>query len=147
MRSWVTACVREGRHSARPWWCSDTINSPFSLNLASGHNLLSFFPPIPFIIFALLSSLPPSLSADPGSHSRLFSPPTHYGSCLAFLSRDDFSSYFPRRLASNRIVPTHARRRSQQFILVLFSESSKSRHGGIRTPGPTLWRRYIVIRT
>ena len=22
--------------------------------------------------------------SDPGSHSKLFSPPTHYGSCLAF---------------------------------------------------------------
>ena len=31
-----------------------------------------------------------------------FPPPTHYGSCIAFLSREDFSSFFPRRLASNR---------------------------------------------
>ena len=35
------------------------------------------------------------------AHSRLFFPPTHYGSCLAFLSRGYFSSFFPRRLASN----------------------------------------------
>ena len=40
------------------------------------------------MIFALLFSLPPSRNSDPGSHSRLFSPPTHYGSCLAcFIAR------------------------------------------------------------
>ena len=31
-------------------------------------------------------SLPPSRNSDPGSHRRLFSPPTHCGSCLALLS-------------------------------------------------------------
>ena len=60
---------------------------------------------IPFIIFALLFSLPPSRNSDPGSHSMLFSPPTHYGSCLVFLSREDFSSFFPRGLASNCAYP------------------------------------------
>ena len=60
---------------------------------------------IPFTIFALLFSLPPSRNSDPGSHGRLFSPPTHGGSCLAFLSREDFSSFFPRRLASNCAYP------------------------------------------
>ena len=84
---------------------------------------------IPFIVFALLFSLPSSRNSDPGSHSRLFSPPTHYGSCLAFLSREDFSSFFPRRLASNWLL-THARR-SQQLILFSFLQiNSKSRHGG-----------------
>ena len=63
-----------------------------------------FFFSIPFIIFALLFSLPPCRNSDPGSHSRLFSPPTHNGSCLAFLSREDFSSFFPRRLASNSAI-------------------------------------------
>ena len=48
-----------------------------------------------FIVFALLFSFPPSRNTNPGSHSRLF-PPTHYGSCLAFISREDFSSFFPR---------------------------------------------------
>ena len=65
----------------------------------------SFSPPIPFVVFALLFSLPPSRNADPGSHNRLFYPPTHYGSCLAFFSREDFSSFFPRRLASNCAYP------------------------------------------
>ena len=54
-----------------------------------------FFPSHSFIMFALLFSLPPSRNSDPGSNSRLFFPPTHYGSCLAFLSREDFSSFFP----------------------------------------------------
>ena len=45
-------------------------------------DILNFFFPIPFTIFALLFSLPPGRNSDLGSHSRLFSPPTHYGSCL-----------------------------------------------------------------
>ena len=36
------------------------------------------------------------------------SPPPHYGSCLAFLSREDFSPFFPRRLASNCAYPRWA---------------------------------------
>ena len=63
---------------------------------------LFFFFSILLIFFALLFSLPPARNSDPGSHSRLFSPHTHYRSCLAFLSREDLSCFFPRRLASNR---------------------------------------------
>ena len=59
--------------------------------------------------FALLFSLPPSRNSDPGSHSRLFSPDTHNGSCLAFLSREDFPA--PSSLvdshASNCMLHTH----------------------------------------
>ena len=67
--------------------------------------------PIPFMIFALLFLFPSycSRNSDPGSHSRLFSTPPHYGSCLAFLSREDFSSFFPRRLASNCAYPRYVR--------------------------------------
>ena len=54
-------------------------NNPF------GSGLPHFF--IRFIFFALLFALPPSRNSDPGSHSRLFSPLPHYGTCLAFLSR------------------------------------------------------------
>ena len=67
-----------------------------------------YFFSIPFIIFALLLSLSPSRNSDPGSHSRLFSPPAHYGSCIAFFSREDFSSFFPRRLTSNCAYPRQA---------------------------------------
>ena len=62
-----------------------------------------YFFSIPFIIFALLFCLPPSRNSDPGSHSRLFSPPTHYGSCLAFFSRKisaDSSLVDSRRIAT-----------------------------------------------
>ena len=63
-----------------------------------------FFCSIPFIIFALLFSLHPSRNSDPGSHSTLFSPlPTTVCTvgALPFLSREDPSSFFPRRLASS----------------------------------------------
>ena len=73
---------------------------------------------IPFIVFALLFSLPPSRNSDPGSHNRLFSPHTHYGPCLAFLSREDFSSF--SLVDSRGIALAHARR-SQQLILFLQS--------------------------
>ena len=63
-------------------------------------------------------SIPPSRTSDPGSHSRLFSLPTHYGSCLAFLSREDFSSFSPRRLASNCAYP-------QQLIIFSFFFGNK----------------------
>ena len=53
-------------------------------------------------------SLHPSRNSDPGSHSRLFSPPTQNDSCLALLSREDFSSFFPRRLASDCAYPRWA---------------------------------------
>ena len=32
------------------------------------------------------------LVSDPGSHSRLFPPPSHYGSCLAFFYREKTSA-------------------------------------------------------
>ena len=94
----------------------------------------SFFFLPSHLLFSPFYSLPPSRNSDPGSHGRLFSPPPHYGSCLALLSREDFSSSL---VDSRRIVLTHARR-SQQLILFSFLQiDSKSRHGGIRTHGPT----------
>ena len=49
------------------------------------YDVALFLFPIPFVVFALLFSLPPisSRNSDPGSHS----PPPPWGSCLAFLSR------------------------------------------------------------
>ena len=73
---------------------------------------------------------PSSRNSDPGSHSRLFSPPTHYGSCLPFL-------YFSSSLVdSRRIVLTHARR-SQQFIPSLFCKQIQN----------LAWRRHSSSRT
>ena len=81
-----------------------------------------FFPPHP--IYYLRSSpfffsLPRSRNSDPGSHNRLFSPPPHYGSCLAILSREDFSSSF---VDSRRIVSTATtiNRRQQIFFSFFF---------------------------
>ena len=70
---------------------------------------------IPCIIFALLVSLPPSRNSDPGSHSKLSSPPTHYGLCLPFFYRKKLSA-LSSLVNSRQIGLTHARR-SQQFIL------------------------------
>ena len=42
-----------------------------------------FFDPIYYLRPSFLSH-PPSRNSDPGSHSRFFSPPPHYGSCVAF---------------------------------------------------------------
>ena len=57
----------------------------------------SFFSHAFFLYSPLL--LPPSRHSDPGSHmSRLFSPPARSATlyrCLAFLSRERFSTFFP----------------------------------------------------
>ena len=63
-----------------------------------------FFHPV-YGLRALLFSLRPihCRNSDLGSHNRHFFPlPTTFRAlhCLAFLSREDFSSFFPRRLAS-----------------------------------------------
>ena len=108
-----------------------------------------FFVFIPVIVLALVFSLPPinSRNSDPESHSRLFSPPTHCGSCLAFLKREDFSSFFPRRLASNCAYPRPRTLSAvDPFVFLQINSKSrhggvqtKSRHGGIRTHGSTLF--------
>ena len=56
------------------------------------------------IIFYFLSLL--VVTQIRGHTAGSSSPPIHYGSCLAFLSREDFSSFFPRRLASNCAYPS-----------------------------------------
>ena len=55
--------------------------------------LFLFFTPTPHSLFIICSPFLRN-NRDPGSHSRLFSPPPHYCSCLAFLSRQDFSCFF-----------------------------------------------------
>ena len=78
---------------------------------------------------------PPSRNSDPGSCSRLF-PPPRYGWCLAFLSRENLSTFFPpRRLASNCAYPRQALLAVVPFIFL--QVYSKSQHGGIRTQKPT----------
>ena len=46
-------------------------------------------------------------------------PPPHYnGSCLSFLSREDFSSFFPRRLAWDCAYPRYRRSQHQLVVVV-----------------------------
>ena len=63
-----------------------------------------FLVSIPFVIFALLFNLLRSRNSDPGSHSRPFSPPLHFGSCLSFYREKTSalsSLVAQRRIASN----------------------------------------------
>ena len=68
-------------------------------------------------------------------------PPDYYGSCLAFQSRQDFCTFFPRRRQALKCAyPPKTIRRSQQLTLLFFfflHLNSKSHHGGILTHGPT----------
>ena len=65
----------------------------FFFSSCSSHLLSSTF---------LLSLPPNSRNSDPVSHSRLFSPPHHYGSILALSSREHFQLSF--LVDSRRIV-------------------------------------------
>ena len=83
----------------------------------------SFFS-IPFIIFTILFSLPPSRNSDPGSHSRLFfSLPTTVRALHFY--RENISA--PSSLVDlRRTVLTHARRSQQLWILsFIFENKSK----------------------
>ena len=93
---------------------------------------------IPFIIFAL-SILSPLVVTQIRGHTAGSSPP------LPTTVRFVLCTFIARRLHSalsslvdsRRTAPTHDWR-SQQLVLSNFAKKSKSDHGGIRTPGPTL---------
>ena len=58
---------------------------------------------LPGIVFALLLQLSTLRNSDPGSHSRHFSPPpSPLRWTPSFLSREELSTFCPRRLAPNR---------------------------------------------
>ena len=59
-----------------------------------------FVSSIPFNIFVLLFSLLSGRNVNPGSQSRLFSLIPTTVPALRFLSPEDFSPFFPRRLPS-----------------------------------------------
>ena len=66
---------------------------------------------MPYVIFALLSSLPPSRNSDPRSHTQkaLASPPhLRFVPCI-FIASEKTSPLSPP-VDSRRIAPTHARR-------------------------------------
>ena len=97
--------------------------------------VLLFFP---YHLLSSFYSLPPSRNSDSGSHSRLFFPPTHYGSCLAFF-REKISA-LSSLVDSHRIVLTRARCSQQLtlFFISFYKVNLKSHHGGIRTHEPTV---------
>ena len=84
--------------------------------------LFYFFPffSIPFMIFALLFALPPSRNSDPGSHSRLFSPPTHYGSRLAFFFREKIFALLPSSTRVELCLPTLGALSSYPFFIFAY---------------------------
>ena len=81
---------------------------------------------------------PPSSNSDPGSHSGPSSPLPTTVRAFVFMAKNNRAFSF--LVDSRRIVPTHAARPSQQFILFLafLQIYSKSHHGGNRTHGPRL---------
>ena len=111
-----------GTASVRIWYFMLIYTQPAACHCSYSFFFLSFFPVLftcsytnmVLMYYVLVCtyflqqylrlslSLPPTGTCQIRGHirSRLFSP-THYGSCLAFLSREDFSPFFPRRLASN----------------------------------------------
>ena len=115
--------------------CTKFLLVPLNMLLLCQIHFFIFIFSIPFIIFALLYSLPPRRNSDPGSHSRLFSPPTHYGSCVAFFFPRRFQ-LFPCRLASNCAYPRSTLSAVDRFLFLQIN--SKSRYGGVRIHGPTL---------
>ena len=117
-------------------YISNFSSSPFhSLSLLVGTQIRGHIagssPPLSLIINTSYQNLP----FGSGDYPDKLSPSTHYGSCLAFLfSRQDFRSFFPRRLASNSAYPRQAL--SAVYPFPLFSQKiSESRHGRIRTHG------------
>ena len=87
-------------------------------------------------------ALPPSINSnsDPGSDSRPSSPLPTTARDFIFIARR--SQHFLLSLTDVEMyVPTHAARRSQQLILLLFcvfAKKVKSHHGGNRTQGQTI---------
>ena len=88
-----------------------------------------FFLSIPFVIFAPLFSLPPSRNADRGSLSRLFSPPTHYGSCLAIcfvLFARIFDLFLPSSTRVELCLPTVGALSSWSFFFFFMVNKFKT---------------------
>ena len=59
-----------------------------------------------YLLSSPFYSLSPSRNSDPGSHSRLFSPPTHYGPCLAFFIARRFQLFLHSSTRVELCLPT-----------------------------------------
>ena len=72
---YVSAVCRQTNLRTRPSsTAAPTLAPTKTKDSEQRRQVLPFFFFIPFIMFALLFSLPPSRNSDPGSYSRLFSP-------------------------------------------------------------------------
>ena len=81
--------------------------------------------------FSLSLLLIRSRNSDPGSHSRLFAPPSHFGSWLAFLSREVFRCFLPSSTRVELCSPTLLIGALTAVDPLLFLQiNSKSYHGG-----------------
>ena len=113
----------------------------FELNDINNKNFafFLFFFPILFIIFRLFS-LSLLVITQLRGHIAGSSPPSPLRTVRALHSYRAKISALSSLVDSRPIVPTHATvyRRSQQSILLFQQINSKSHHGGIRTPGPTI---------
>ena len=79
------------RSSGQPWVTCDLV--PY----------FSFLFFIPFVTFApVFFSLPRSRNSDSGIQHRLFSPPPHYGACLAFFNARGLQPFVPSRCIPGR---------------------------------------------
>ena len=117
----------------------DSYIYQLSLVLATATtSFLFLFFSIPFIILAPLSS--PSLPVVTQIWGHIAGPPpSPLRYVPSFISREELSIFFPRRLASNCAYPRCYEALSAADPLFAFLQiKPKSRHGGNRTQGPTL---------
>ena len=141
-----------GIHELLPFGTNCTPTCVFGDTLRTHFLFSSFFFLYP-IYYPRTASRPPSqLPVVAQIRGRIAGPPppSPLRYVPSFLSREEFSIFFPRRLASNctsynsytcrqnRVVPTHAARCSQSVDPFYFFFQVKSHHGGDRTQGPTL---------
>lgn len=94
---------------------------------------------IPSIVFALVFSLPPNRSSDPGSYTRPFSPRSTAVRAFSFVWPEDFSPFF---LSSTRVelsLPTLRALSSRSFsFLEICSKSHPTVGLEIQDQRPTL---------
>ena len=103
----ATRPTRRNGHNQDPHAESRTRSVAVSVSFFFKSHLLS--PPLcslPPNRNAPFCSLPPNRNADPGSRSRLFSPRTHYGSCLAFVIARRFQLFLASSTRVELCSPT-----------------------------------------
>ena len=126
-----------GRAMGNGWLISSMSMSIFDFNIMLIGDALFIYFFIPFTIFALLALAPlPIVVTQIRDHIADSCPPPPLRFVPSIFIATRHQPFLP---SSTRveIAPTCARR-SQQLILSILQISSKSHHGGIRTPVPTV---------